>query len=134
MSSLKHGSYKNYDLTYGRFLAKLVEERPLFHSIYSLSSEDNTVSKLETELEEVKIQQDLVEQKKSEYSIKCEALETQTNELKTKLQSSELEVNKLLHKCENLEAQLQVLRTALHDANLPENSSQLDQWNDTPEG
>ena len=73
-----------------------------------------------------------MEQKKSEYSIKCEALETQTNELKTKLQSSEL--NKLLHKCENLEAQLQVLRTALHDANLPENSSQLDQWNDTLEG
>ena len=75
-----------------------------------------------------------MEQKKSEYSIKSEALETQTNELKTKLQSSELEVNKLLHKCENLEAQLQLLRTALHDANLPENSSQLDQLNDTPEG
>ena len=75
-----------------------------------------------------------MEQKKSEYSIKCEALETQTSELKTKLQSSELEVNKLLHKCEKLEAQLQVLRTALHDANLPENSSHLDQWNDTLEG
>ena len=101
---------------------------------FFISSEDNTVSELETELKEVKIQQDLVEQKKSEYSIKCEALETQTNELKTKLQSSELEVNKLLHKCENLEAQLQLLRTALHDANLPENSSQLDQWNDTLEG
>ena len=72
-----------------------------------------------------------MEQKKSEYSIKCEALETQTNELKTKLQSSELEVNKLLHKCENLEAQLQLLRTALHDANLPQNSSQLDQRNNT---
>ena len=68
-----------------------------------------------------------MEQEKSEYSIKCEALETETNELKTKLQSSE-------HKCENLEAQLQLLRTALHDANLPENSSQLDQWNDTLEG
>ena len=75
-----------------------------------------------------------MEQKKSEYSIKCEALETQTNELKTKLQNSELEVNKLLHKCENLEALLQRLRTALQDANLLENSSQLDQRNDTLEG
>ena len=75
-----------------------------------------------------------MEQKKSEYSIKCEALETQTNELKTKLQSSELEANKLLHKCENLEAQLQLLRTALQDANLLENSRQLDQRNDTLEG
>ena len=75
-----------------------------------------------------------MEQKKSEYSIKCEALETQTNELKTKLQSSGLEVNKLLNKCENLEEQLQLLRTALQDANLLENSSQLDQRNDTLEG
>ena len=75
-----------------------------------------------------------MEQKKSEYSIKCEALETQTSELKTKLQSSELEVIKLLHKCEHLEAQLQLLRKALHDANLPENSSQIDQGNDTLEG
>ena len=75
-----------------------------------------------------------MEQKKSEYSIKCEALETQTHELKTKLKSSELEVNKLLDKCENLEAQLQLLRKALQDANLPENSSQLDQRNDTLEG
>ena len=75
-----------------------------------------------------------MEQKKSEYSIKCEALETQTNELKTKLQNSELEVNKLLNKCENLEEQLQLLRTALQDANLLENSSQLDQRNDTLEG
>ena len=71
-----------------------------------------------------------MEQEKSEYSIKCEALETQTNDLKAKLQSSELEVNKLLHKCENLETQLQLLRTALQD----ENSSQLDQRNDTLEG
>ena len=75
-----------------------------------------------------------MEQEKSEYSIKCEALQTQTNELKTKLQSSELEVNKLLHKCENLEAQLQLLRKALQDTNLLENSSQLDQRNDTLEG
>ena len=106
----------------------------MFRSIFSLFLH-NTVSKLETELEEVKIHRDHVEQKKSEYSIiKCEALETQTNELKTKLQSSELEVNKLLHKCENLEAQLQLLRTALQDANLLENSSQLDQRNDTLEG
>ena len=75
-----------------------------------------------------------MEQEKSEYSIKCEALETQTNELKTKLQSSDSEVKKLLHKCENLKAQLQLLRTAFHDANLPEKSSQLDQWNVTLEG
>ena len=102
--------------------------------LFIISSEDNTVPELETELEEVKIQRDLLEQEKSEYSIKCEALETQTNELKTKLQSSELEVNKLLHKCENLEAQLQLLWTALQDTNLPENSSQLDQRNDTLEG
>ena len=75
-----------------------------------------------------------MEQEKSEYSIKCKALETQTNELKTKLQSSDLEVNKLLHECENLKTQLQLLRTAFHDANLPEKSSQLDQWNVTLEG
>ena len=75
-----------------------------------------------------------MEQEKSEYSIKSEALQTQTNELKTKLQSSELEVNKLLRKSENLEAQLQLWRTALQEANLPENSSQLDQRNDTLEG
>ena len=75
-----------------------------------------------------------MEQEKSEQFTKSEALETQTNELKTKLQSSELEVNKLLRKSENLEAQLQVLRTALQDANVPENSSQLDQRNDTLEG
>ena len=75
-----------------------------------------------------------MEQEKSEQSTKSDALETQTNEPKTKLRSSELEVNKLLHKCENLEAQLHLLRTALQDANLPENSSQLDQRNDTLEG
>ena len=75
-----------------------------------------------------------MEQEKSEYSIKCEALEAQTNELKTKLQSSDLEVKKLLHKCENLKAQLQLLRTAFHDSNLPEKSSQLDQWNVRLEG
>ena len=75
-----------------------------------------------------------MEQKKSEYFMKCDALETQTNELKTKLQSSESEVKKLLYKCEKLEAQLQLLRTALPDANLLENSSQLDQRNGTLEG
>ena len=75
-----------------------------------------------------------MEQEKSKQSIKCEELETQTKELQTKLQSSELKVNKLLHKCENLEAQLQLLRTALHDANLPQNSSQLDQRNNTLDG
>ena len=58
-----------------------------------------------------------MEQKKSEYSIKCEALETQTNELKTKLQSSQLEVKKLLRKSENLEEQLHLLRKALQDSN-----------------
>ena len=75
-----------------------------------------------------------MEQEKSKQSIKCEALETQTNELHTKLQSSELKVNKLLHKCENLEAELQLLRTALRDANLPQNSSPLDQRNNTLDG
>ena len=99
-----------------------------------LSTEDNRVAELETKLEEVKTLRDLVEQEKSEYSIKCEAMETQTKEIKTTLQSSELEVNKLLHKSENLEAKLRLLRTALHDANLPETSSQLDQRNDTLEG
>ena len=58
-----------------------------------------------------------MEQKKSEYSIKCEALETQANELKTKLQSSQLEVKKLLRKSENLEEQLHLLRKALQDSN-----------------
>ena len=99
-----------------------------------LSTEDNQVAELETKLAEVKTLRDLVEQEKSKQSIKCEALETQTNELKTKLQISELGVNKLLYKCENLEAQLQLLRTALQGANLPENSRQLDQRNDTLEG
>ena len=44
MSSLKHGTFENYDLTYGRFLTKLVEERPLFHSIYSLFLQKTTQS------------------------------------------------------------------------------------------
>ena len=75
-----------------------------------------------------------MEQEKSKQSIKCEELETQTKELKTKLQSLELGVNKLnLPTCENLKATLQPLRTALRDTNL-ENSSQLDQRNDTLEG
>ena len=73
-----------------------------------------------------------MEQKKNEYFMKCEVFETRTNELKTKLQSSESEseVNKLSYKGENLE---ELLRTALQDANLLENSSQLDQRNDTLE-
>ena len=102
--------------------------------MFFLSSEDNRVAKLETTLEEVKIQRDLAESEKSKQSIKCEELETQTKELKTKLQISELEVNKLnLPSCENLKATLQPLRTALPDTNL-ENSSQLDQRNETLEG
>ena len=102
--------------------------------LFFLSSEDNRVAELETTLEEVKIQRDLSESEKSKQSIKCEELETQTKELKSKLQSLELEVNKLnLPSCENLKAMLQPLRTALPDTNL-ENSSQLDQRNDTLEG
>ena len=99
--------------------------------LFFLSSEDNRVAELEITLEEVKIQRDLEESEKRKQSIKCEELETQTKELKTKLQSLELGVNKLnLPTCENLKATLQPLLTALRDTNL-ENSSQLDQRNDT---
>ena len=102
--------------------------------MFFLSSEDNRVAELETTLEEVKIQRDLAENQKSKQSIKCEELETQTKILKTQLQSLELGVNKLnLPTCENLKATLEPLRTALQDTNL-ENSSQLDQRNDTLEG
>ena len=44
MSSLKYGTFKNYDLTYGRFLTKLVEERLLFRYIYSLFLQRTTQS------------------------------------------------------------------------------------------
>ena len=98
--------------------------------LFFLSSEDNRVAELETTLEEVKIQRDRAESEKS----KCEELETQIKELKSTLQSSELEVNKPnLPLCENLKATLQPLQTALPDTNL-ENSSQLDERNDTLEG
>lgn len=55
------------------------------NGVLFLSSEDNRVAELETEIEEVKTLRDLVEQEKSEQSTKSEALETETNELKTKL-------------------------------------------------